>query len=171
MLRCVGKTPAFSVHFLVLKGWSTGAMHYRARVINTAYVEEKMTTGTVKWFNDAKGFGFITPDDGGEDLFAHFSEVQGSGFKSLQENQKVSFEVKQGPKGKQAATASIHSGRRHLLSDPTDVWVLLLFATHGTWLALDGGRWPAMRLPSPNQQPRQFVWLTRPFSARILFQA
>ena len=51
-----------------------------------------MATGTVKWFNDAKGFGFITPDDGGEDLFAHFSEVQGSGFKSLQENQKVTFE-------------------------------------------------------------------------------
>jgi len=62
-----------------------------------------MATGTVKWFNDAKGFGFITPDGGGEDLFAHFSEVQVSGFKSLQENQKVSFEVKQGPKGKQAA--------------------------------------------------------------------
>ena len=62
-----------------------------------------MATGTVKWFNDAKGFGFITPDDGGGDLFAHFSEVQGSGFKSLQENQKVTFEVKQGPKGKQAA--------------------------------------------------------------------
>jgi CspA family cold shock protein len=55
------------------------------------------------WSNDAKGFGFITPDGGGEDLFAHFSEVRGSGFKSLQENQKVSFEVKQGPKGKQAA--------------------------------------------------------------------
>ncbi|MFL9912624.1 cold-shock protein [Paraburkholderia sp. RL17-337-BIB-A] len=62
-----------------------------------------MQTGTVKWFNDAKGFGFIAPDDGGEDLFAHFSEVQGSGSKSLQEKQKVSFEVKQGPKGKQAA--------------------------------------------------------------------
>jgi cold shock CspA family protein len=62
-----------------------------------------MQTGTVKWFNDVKGFGFITPDEGGEDLFAHFSEVQGSGFKSLKENQKVSFEVKQGPKGKQAA--------------------------------------------------------------------
>jgi cold shock protein len=57
----------------------------------------------VKWFNDAKGFGFITPDGGGEDLFAYFSEVQGSGFKSLQENQKVSVEVKQGPKGTQAA--------------------------------------------------------------------
>jgi cold shock protein len=63
----------------------------------------KMATGTVKWFNDAKGFGFITPDDGGEDLFAHFSEIQSKGFKSLQEGQKVSFEVKQGPKGKQAA--------------------------------------------------------------------
>ena len=62
-----------------------------------------MQTGTGKWFNDVKGFGFITPDEGGEDLFAHYSEVQGSGFKSLKENQKVSFEVKQGPKGKQAA--------------------------------------------------------------------
>ncbi|MFM0002079.1 MULTISPECIES: cold-shock protein [Paraburkholderia] len=62
-----------------------------------------MPTGTVKWFNDVKGFGFIAPDSGGEDLFAHFSEVQAKGFKSLQENQKVSFDVKQGPKGKQAA--------------------------------------------------------------------
>jgi CspA family cold shock protein len=64
---------------------------------------KQMATGTVKWFNDAKGFGFITPDGGGEDLFAHFSEVKADGFKSLQENQKVSFEVKQGPKGKQAS--------------------------------------------------------------------
>ncbi|HKM15609.1 MAG TPA: cold-shock protein [Marinospirillum sp.] len=62
-----------------------------------------MATGTVKWFNDTKGFGFITPDDGGDDLFAHFSEIQSQGFKSLQENQKVSFEVTTGPKGKQAA--------------------------------------------------------------------
>jgi cold shock protein len=60
-------------------------------------------TGTVKFFNATKGFGFITPDGGGEDLFAHFSEIRVEGFKTLQENQKVSFEVKTGPKGKQAA--------------------------------------------------------------------
>lgn len=66
-------------------------------------LDTMMATGTVKWFNDSKRFGFITPDDGGEDLFAHFSEVKAEGFKSLQEGQKVSFEVKQGPKGKQAA--------------------------------------------------------------------
>ena len=62
-----------------------------------------METGFVKWFNDAKGFGFITPDGGGDDLFAHFSEIQAGGFKSLQENQRVSFEVTAGPKGKQAS--------------------------------------------------------------------
>ncbi|MEC4723736.1 cold-shock protein [Noviherbaspirillum sp. CPCC 100848] len=62
-----------------------------------------MATGTVKWFNDSKGFGFITPDQGGEDLFAHFSQIQSSGFKTLKEGQKVSFEVTQGPKGAQAS--------------------------------------------------------------------
>lgn len=62
-----------------------------------------MATGIVKWFNDAKGFGFITPDAGGEDLFAHFSAIKGEGFKTLKENQRVSFEVATGPKGKQAA--------------------------------------------------------------------
>jgi CspA family cold shock protein len=59
-------------------------------------------TGTVKWFNDAKGFGFITPENGGADLFVHFRSIQGSGFKSLQEGQKVSFKVVQGQKGLQA---------------------------------------------------------------------
>jgi CspA family cold shock protein len=62
-----------------------------------------MDTGTVKWFNDAKGFGFITPNDGSADLFAHFSAINMSGFKSLKEGQKVVFDVVQGPKGKQAS--------------------------------------------------------------------
>ncbi|GAA5168724.1 cold-shock protein [Viridibacterium curvum] len=61
-----------------------------------------MATGTVKWFNDAKGFGFVTPEGGGQDLFVHFSAIQGSGFKSLAEGQRVSFDVTQGPKGEQA---------------------------------------------------------------------
>lgn len=62
-----------------------------------------MASGIVKWFNDAKGFGFITPDEGGEDLFAHFSAIEVEGFKTLKEGQKVTFEVVTGPKGKQAA--------------------------------------------------------------------
>ncbi|HQT81914.1 MAG: cold-shock protein [Ferrovum sp. 37-45-19] len=62
-----------------------------------------MALGTVKWFNDSKGFGFITPEDGGEDLFAHFSAIQSSGFKTLTEGQRVSFDVVPGAKGQQAA--------------------------------------------------------------------
>jgi CspA family cold shock protein len=62
-----------------------------------------MASGKVKWFNETKGFGFITPNEGGEDLFAHYTAIQTSGFKVLQENQEVTFEVVQGPKGKQAA--------------------------------------------------------------------
>ncbi len=62
-----------------------------------------MATGTVKWFNDAKGFGFITPDEGGDDLFAHFSAIVAGGYKSLKENDRVNFDVIDGPKGKQAS--------------------------------------------------------------------
>ena len=61
-----------------------------------------MITGIVKWFNDAKGFGFITPSDGTKDVFVHHSAVQGSGFKSLTEGQQVKFELVQGPKGPSA---------------------------------------------------------------------
>jgi CspA family cold shock protein len=60
-------------------------------------------TGTVKWFNESKGYGFIAPDDGGKDLFAHFREIQGSGFKTLTENDRVQFTVTQGAKGPQAS--------------------------------------------------------------------
>ncbi len=61
-----------------------------------------MITGTVKWFNESKGFGFITPEDGSKDVFVHFSAITGDGFKTLAEGQRVTFEVENGPKGPQA---------------------------------------------------------------------
>ena len=66
-------------------------------------------TGTVKWFNESKGFGFIAPDNGGKDLFAHFKEIEGSGFRKLLENQKVEFEVTQGQKGPAASRIRVIS--------------------------------------------------------------
>ena len=65
-----------------------------------------MATGTVKWFNEAKGFGFIAQDDGGADVFVHFSAIQSSGFKTLAEGQKVTFDVQDGPKGPQASNVT-----------------------------------------------------------------
>lgn len=64
--------------------------------------EKRMAQGTVKWFNAEKGFGFIAPEDGSADVFVHYSEIQGSGFRTLEENQRVEFEVGQGTKGPQA---------------------------------------------------------------------
>ncbi|MDH5179247.1 MAG: cold-shock protein [Gammaproteobacteria bacterium] len=66
-----------------------------------------MTTGTVKWFNESKGFGFITPDDGSKDVFVHFSSIASGGFRTLAEGQPVSFEVEDGPKGPQAANVKV----------------------------------------------------------------
>jgi CspA family cold shock protein len=65
-----------------------------------------MATGTVKWFNSEKGFGFITQDDGGPDVFVHFSAISGDGYRSLEENQKVEFETTRGPKGLQASNVT-----------------------------------------------------------------
>ncbi|GAA1493722.1 putative cold-shock DNA-binding protein [Curtobacterium flaccumfaciens] len=66
-----------------------------------------MATGTVKWFNNEKGFGFIAPDDGSADVFAHFSAIGGNGYKSLEENQKVEFEITEGRKGPQAENITV----------------------------------------------------------------
>ena len=82
-------------------GWFS-AGHWFPRLKSVFSLGEFMASGIVKWFNDAKGFGFIKPDDGEEELFAHFSAIQMAGFKTLKEGQRVEFEVVQGPKGKQA---------------------------------------------------------------------
>ncbi len=65
-----------------------------------------MATGTIKWFNESKGFGFISQDDGGKDVFVHFSAIQGTGFKTLNEGQPVTFDIEDGPKGPQATNVT-----------------------------------------------------------------
>ena len=75
-------------------------------LFNLFKVKSDMATGTVKWFNEAKGFGFISQDNGGDDVFVHFNAIQGSGFKTLAEGQPVSYEIEKGPKGLQAANVT-----------------------------------------------------------------
>jgi CspA family cold shock protein len=78
----------------------------RVRSAHNAVEEHNMATGTVKWFSDDKGFGFITPDEGTKDLFVHHSAITGEGFKSLAEGAKVSYDAEQGPKGPSAANVT-----------------------------------------------------------------
>ena len=88
-----------------LSSWESGstAGHSLPRVHDKKRVSQNMATGTVKWFNDAKGFGFISQADGGEDVFCHHTAIQTDGFRTLAEGQKVEFDVTRGPKGLQAA--------------------------------------------------------------------
>jgi CspA family cold shock protein len=92
----------FVVHSVSSRGHQYRDARFRKVWYLTIRKEKAMATGTVKWFNGDKGFGFITQDDGGADVFAHFSAIAASGFRSLEENQRVEFDVAQGAKGLQA---------------------------------------------------------------------
>jgi CspA family cold shock protein len=95
-----------SLHLRRSRAWAIkrgDARFRKVRILKSLRGVLNMASGTVKWFNGEKGFGFITQDDGGADVFAHFSAIASTGFRSLEENQRVEFDVTQGPKGLQAA--------------------------------------------------------------------
>ncbi len=96
-----------------LRTWYQGTEPQRRRALSghgalsTEQREKNMAQGTVKWFNADKGFGFIAQDDGGADVFVHFSAIQSTGYKSLEENEKVEYDLAQGPKGLQAENVRV----------------------------------------------------------------
>jgi CspA family cold shock protein len=99
----MNEAPLWGVYFLSKVDVRRDRRSRNAWAASRQEEKRNMATGTVKWFNADKGFGFIAPDDGSEDVFAHFSAIQSSGYRSLDENQKVEFDVEQGQKGLQAA--------------------------------------------------------------------